>query len=214
MNDENTVESQVNEAPEETVNDTEQETEVAEPTVADLHEVKPTKTEKPKLVPFARLDKEIAKRKELEAKLAEYELAVEDGDEEAEPEVRKLAQKLELIEKRDQDAQFNSRFQEHLGQALENNPEYKGVVNAEVIKSLVLNPANANKTYKQLLEEAYGNAITGRRTVENTTHRGGAKDSKVDMKRAQSDSAYRHEVLADPDLRKQYNEGITDRIFR
>jgi hypothetical protein len=102
----------------------------------------------------------------------------------------------------------------HLKTALENAPEYKEVVNVEVIKALAFNPANANKTYKQLIEEAYGNAVTGRRTIETTTPRGGAKDTKVDMRRAQSDSAYRHEVLADPELRKQYNEGLTDRVFR
>lgn len=214
IEEETTGESQVNETSEETVNDDEQETKVAEPTVADLHEEKPAKSEKPKLVPFARLDKEIAKRRELEAKLAEYEQAVDDGDEEAEPEVRKLAQKLEQIEKRDRDSQFKARFKEHLGQALDNSPEYKDVVNADVIEAMVLNSKNANKTYKQLLEEAYGNALTGRRTIETTTPRGGAKDSKVDMKRAQSDAAYRHEILADPDMRKQYNEGLTDRVFR
>jgi len=87
-------------------------------------------------------------------------------------------------------------------------------VNAEVIKALAFNPANANKTYKQLLEEAYGNAITGRRTVETTVPRGGAKDTKLDMQRARTDTAYRREVLADPELKKQYNEGITDRVFR
>ena len=48
---------------------TEPEAVETETTVAELHEEKP-KAEKPKVVPFARLDKEIAKRKELEAKLA------------------------------------------------------------------------------------------------------------------------------------------------
>jgi hypothetical protein len=190
---------------------TEPEAVETETTVAELHEEKP-KAEKPKVVPFARLDKEIAKRKELEAKLAEYEAAT-DSDEE-EPEVKKLAHKLEQIEEKDRRAALEATFMKHLNTALENAPEYKEVVNVEVIKALAFNPANANKTYKQLIEEAYGNAVTGRRTIETTTPRGGAKDTKVDMRRAQSDSAYRHEVLADPELRKQYNEGLTDRVFR
>jgi len=59
-----------------------------------------------------------------------------------------------------------------------------------VIKALAFNPANKNKTYSQLLDEAYGNALTGRRTIETTTPRGGAKDTKVDMQRAQSDEAF------------------------
>lgn len=190
---------------------TEQTTVAAETTVAELHEEKPKK-EKPNAVPIARLNKEIERRKELEARLAEYETAVEDGDESAEPEVKKLAQKLEQIEERDRRAQLEATFKLHLDRALENAPEYKDIANVEVIKQMAFNPANANKTYKQLLEEAYGNALTGRRTIETTTPRGGAKDTKLDMKRAQTDTEYRREVLADPELKKQYNEGLHNRI--
>lgn len=183
----------------------------AEVSVAELHDEKP-KPEKPKVVPMARLDKEIAKRKELEARLAQYE--AEDDSDEAEPEVAKLAQKLERIEEKERREALEATFMKHFNTALENAPEYKDVVNVEVIKALAFNPANANKTYKQLLEEAYGNALTGRRTIETSTPRGGAKDGKVDMDLAARDAAYRREVLADPELKKQYNQGLTDRVFR
>lgn len=103
---------------------------------------------------------------------------------------------------------------QHLNKALDNAPEYKDIVNVEVIKAMAFNPANANKTYSQLLNEAYGNAVTGRRTIETTTPRGGAKDTQLDRRRAETDTEYRREVLADPALRKQYNEGLTDRVFR
>lgn len=189
----------------------EQETTVAEPSVVELHQEKP-KTEKPKVVPMARLDKEIQKRKDLEARLAAYEDAV-DEEVDDEPEVKKLAQKLEQIEEKDRRAALEAVFVKHFNIALENAPEYKDVVNVEVIKTMAFNPANANKTYKQLLEEAYGNALQGRPTMETATPRGGAKDSKVDMERARKDTAYRHEVLADPELKKQYNASLTDRIF-
>ena len=71
---------------------------------------------------------------------------------------------------------MEAAFATGLEKALQNAPEYRDVVNVSVIKALAFNPANANKTYRQLLEEAYGNAITGQRTVETTTPRGGAKD--------------------------------------
>jgi hypothetical protein len=206
------MDEQITTAPE-VIEGQEQEAEVSEPTVAELHQEKP-KAEKPTAVPIARLNKEIERRKELEAKLAQYESAVEEGDEEAEPEVKKLAQKLEQIEERDRNAKVEATFKEHLNRALENAPEYKDIVNVEVIKALAYNPANANKTYKQLLDEAYGNAVTGRRTIETTTPRGGAKDEKLDMKRAETDGEYRRQVLADPELKKQYNSSLTDRIFR
>lgn len=219
--DNTTVETQVNESPESTVNDVQVEA-VAEPTLADLHqttEAEPIK-EKPKVttVPKARLDKEIQKRKDLEAELAALRGELGDDPEvddvEDVPEVKKLAEKLERIEKNEQMSRMEKIFHDNLSKTLENNPEYKDIVNVEVIKALAFNPANANKTYKQLLEEAYGNALGGRRTVETTVPRGGAKDTKVDMQRAKTDAAYRREVLADPDLRKQYNEGLTDRVFR
>lgn len=191
---------------------TEQTPAVAEPSIAELHQEKP-KAEKPKVVPMARLDKEIQKRKELEARLAEYE-ATTEGEEDDETDVKKLAHELEQIKEKDRRAALEAVFTKHFNDALENAPEYKDIVNVEVIKAMAFNPENANKTYKQLLDEAYGNAVTGRRTIENATPRGGAKDTKVDMDRAQSDTEYRHMVLADPELKKQYNENLTDRVFR
>lgn len=189
----------------------EQESTPAEGSVAELHQEKP-RAEKPKVVPMARLDKEIAKRKDLEARLAQYE--TEDDADDAEPEVTKLAQKLERIEEKERREALEATFMKHFSTALENAPEYKDVVNVEVIKALAFNPANANKTYKQLIEEAYGNALTGRRTIETSTPRGGAKDGKVDMDLARKDTEYRRQVLADPELKKQYNESLTERVFR
>lgn len=221
MEEPTTVETQVNESPETTVNN-EQGSVAGEPTLADLHadESTPEAKDKKKVdsVPMARLNKEIQRRKDLEAELKELrgELStdpeVEDVDDE--PEVKKLAERLESIEKKERSAKMEVIFQTNLAKTLENAPEYKEVVNTEVIKQMAFNPANANKTYKQLLEEAYGNALTGRRTIETTLPRGGAKDTKVDMRRTQTDKEYRHAVLADPELRKQYNEGLTDRVFR
>lgn len=189
-----------------------------EPTVAELHTEKP-KAPKPTEVPFARLDKEIQRRKDAEAELKELKAQIEEriGDaEEAddEPEVKKLAKKLEQIEESDRKSKLETTFMQHLNKTLENTPEYKDIVNIEVIKQMAFNPANANKTYKQLLEEAYGNALTGRRTIETTTPRGGAKDEKVDLQRAKTDTEYRRQVLSDPELKKQYNSGLTDRVFR
>lgn len=220
MSDETiTPEQEANNAPETTANN-EPET-VVETTVADLHQDEPVKkAEKPNTVPFKKFLKEKEKRKELERQLAELQSVGadddtdDDSDEPEDSEVKKLAEKLERIEGESKKEKLDRIFADNLAKTLENAPEYKDVVNVDVIKALAFNPANSNKTYKQLLEEAYGNAITGRRTIETTTPRGGAKDTKVDMKRAQTDTAYRHEVLADPDLRKQYNEGLTDRVFR
>ena len=108
--------------------------------------------------------------------------------------------------------ELNKTLDKHINDALENAPEFKDVANVEVIKQMALNPANKDKTYSQLLEEAYGNALGGKRTIETTTPRGGADDGKVDLERASRDQEYRKHVLATPELKKQYNEGIETRI--
>lgn len=220
--DNNTPEQEVNTASETTENNEQEVNTEAEPSVAELHkeDPQPEAKEKKKVesVPMARLNKEIQRRKDLEAELielrGELEADPEVDDVEDSPEVQKLAERLESIEKKEKVAKMEAAFAQGLNKALENAPEYKDIVNVSVIKALAFDPLNANKTYKNLLEEAYGNAIPGRRTVETTTPRGGAKDTKLDRERAKSDTKYRREVLADPELKKQYNEGLTDRVFR
>lgn len=208
--DTTTPETEVNESPEETVNDEQ----VAEETIGDtLEETQAEETQKvPDTIPKARLDKEIQRRKDLEKKLEELEGSEEP---ESESEVKVLADKLAKIESREKAEKTAAILEKGLNKALEEAPEYANIVNHDVIKQMALNPANKDKTFTQLLDDAYGNALTGKRTVETSTPRGGAKDTKVDMTRAQRDSAYRKEVLADPALRKQYNEadgGIENRI--
>jgi len=222
MTDTTTPEQEVKTAPETTANNEQVADTVAEPTVADLHKEETTVVapEKKRVdsVPIARLNKEIERRKEAEAQLKELRGELSEDPEvdnvDDNPEVKKLAERLETIEQKEKVAKMEAGFAIGLEKALQNAPEYREVVNVSVIKALAFNPANANKTYRQLLEEAYGNAITGRRTVETTTPRGGAKDTTLDRKRAEKDAEYRREVLADPELRKQYNEGLTDRVFR
>lgn len=223
QNDVNTPEQEVNNAPEETVNDeqaheAEEQEETStedEPTAAELHEEDTQKI--PENVPKARLDKEIQRRKDLEAKLAELEKAKDNDpevdDTQKDPDVKELAEKISKIEQKENKLKREEIFQKHYEKALENAPEYKDVANAEVVKQLAFNPANKDKTYSQLLDMAYGNALGGKRTTETTTPRGGA-DTKVDVERARKDPEYRKEVLSNDETRKQYNESLTDRVGR
>lgn len=212
-NDNSTLEQEVNDVPEETVND-EQESDETVGSYQD--EEKPKENKVPENVPKARLDKEIQRRKDLETELAELKREKDAdstvSDTEKDPEVKELAKQLAEIQEKEKRAERDAKLAAGLNKALEAAPEFKDIANADVIKQMALNPANKDKTFVQLLEEAYGNALGGRRTIETTTPRGGAKDTKVDIDRARKDSEYRREVLANPDLRKQYNESIQDRI--
>jgi hypothetical protein len=91
-------------------------------------------------------------------------------------------------------------------------PEYKNIANKDVIKSLSLDPKNANKTFAKILEDSYGHLITGKKTLEKTTVRGGNSDSPIDFNKAAKDMEYYKEIMANPELKKKYNESLTDRI--
>lgn len=217
-----TTTPEVKEGSEETVNDTQEAEDTQtedtpdEPTVGELQGDEPSEKKKVESVPIARLNKEIERRKALEKELKEARAKTDtettDSDDDGEPDVKQLAKELKDIKDREAQARREVAFEKNLNQTLENMPEYKELVNPAVIKQMAFNAANKDKTYRQLVEEAYGNALSGRPTTEKTTPRGGAKDTKVDIDRARNDTEYRREVLADPELRKQYNEGIETRI--
>lgn len=125
----------------------------------------------------------------------------------------KMESKLRPLEEKDRAKKIDAAFNEHYAKALEQVPEYEGIVNKDVIKTLSLNPANANKTFIQIIEASYGHLIEGRRSLDTASTRAGKTDStEVDMDRAKKDSKYFGEVMADPNLKKKYNDSLTNRL--
>jgi hypothetical protein len=126
---------------------------------------------------------------------------------------QKLAERLKPLQEREEVARIEAIFGEYFDKAVSELPEYKDVVNREVIKQLSLLPQNANKTFSQLIEETYKNAAIGKRSIDTAATRV-SKDSEatVDVEKAQRDPAYMKEVMANPELKKQYREGIVGRI--
>lgn len=116
------------------------------------------------------------------------------------------------LEAKDKQKEVNKALETHFVNAIEEMPEYKDIVVPDVIKSLALKKENQDKTFSQLIEETYGRAIQGKRTVESTTPRGGQEPDNVDIQRAQTDPAYFKEVMADPELKAQYNKDLENRI--
>lgn len=107
---------------------------------------------------------------------------------------------------------FAEAIQSAFNDVLETAPEYKNIANIEVIKQLALLPQNANKTVLQIVDDAYGNAIQGKRTIETTKPRGGGTSEPLDMKRADTDLEYYKEVMSDPDRKAKYNEYLLKRL--
>lgn len=110
------------------------------------------------------------------------------------------------ITEKEKAEQIDGKFKVHFNKTIDSMPEYQGIVNAEVIKTLSLDPRNAKKTFAQIIEETYGNAIGGKRTLETTTPRGGHEPESVDMKRAATDEKYFEEVMANPKSKAEYNQ--------
>lgn len=115
-----------------------------------------------------------------------------------------------LTEKERQD-QIDTAFTRHFNAAMEQLPELADVVNPSVIKQLSLLPQNASKTFRQIIEETYGNAVSGRRTLEPNKPGGGKEPEPLDIDRARKDPDYFKQVMANPKLKAEYNKAMLER---
>ena len=116
-----------------------------------------------------------------------------------------LSSKFKPLEEKHKQEKIDKAFDIHYTRAINAMPEFAQVVNPEIIKSLSLLPQNGNKTFSQLIEETYGNALAGKRTIQATTTGGGKDPAPLDYKKANMDSTYFSEVMANPRLRTEYN---------
>ena len=126
----------------------------------------------------------------------------------------KISEKLKPITEKDKKTEIDSKFNTLWDKLLVENPEYKDIANKEVIKTLALNPQNSNKAFSKILEEAYGHLITGKKSIENSTPRGGKNDNQeIDFGKARSDPAYFSEIMSNPTLKAKYNADLEKRVL-
>lgn len=118
----------------------------------------------------------------------------------------RLSTTLGELEKKNNAEKIEKAFNTHFNLAIEAMPEFKDIVNPSVIKSLSMLPQNGNKTFSQLIEETYGNAITGKRTIQSTVPSGGKEPAPLDYNRANTDKEYFAQVMANPKLKEEYNK--------
>jgi hypothetical protein len=109
------------------------------------------------------------------------------------------------FKKEEQIESFDIAFDKAYKVAIERGQEFEKIANPEIIKTLAMQPQNHKKTISQILEETYGNALTGRRTIETTTPAGGKDPEPLDYDKATKDINYLKEVLANPELKAKYN---------
>lgn len=120
--------------------------------------------------------------------------------------------KMRPINERERAARIDKVFEEHFATAMERMPEFKGVVNKSVIKTLSLDPTNASKTFTQIIEDTYSAAVPGKRSIEQKQPGGGKEPGEIDFAKAKKDTEYFKTIMADPVLKKKYNEGLVNRV--
>lgn len=131
-----------------------------------------------------------------------------------------LSKKLSKVEVKEDNKEEDEKpilnvdkaFNEHFDRVMQHLPDFQGIVNKDIIKSLALDPKNGNKTLTQLIEDTYGAVLSGKKTLDTAKIGGGKEPQPLDFKRAQMDIEYRRNVVfADPDLKRQYNAQMLTR---
>lgn len=128
----------------------------------------------------------------------------DDIDERIESRLRPLTEEAKATKI---DNLFNLEYK----RTLEAMPEFKDIVSKDVIKSLTLDPSNRKKTFKSIIEKAYGHLLTGKRTLEKTSVVK-AITGKIDFDKASTDKKYMASIMADPKLKEEYNAKVLERI--
>lgn len=127
----------------------------------------------------------------------------------------RISKRLKPIEDSARADAVRKAFTAHYDKALESMSEYDGIVNKEVIFRLTLDPQNANKRLSEIIEETYGSAVGGRRTMDGGGKPRGSDTSGVlDSNRLRTDEKYLDEVLANPVLKKQYDDALLEYMKR
>ena len=125
----------------------------------------------------------------------------------------KISERLRPIEEKEIQSKIDVAFTKGYEQAMANMPEFRQIVNPDVIKTLSLDPRNSNKTFAQIIEDTYGSALSGKRTIETTTPGGGKDTDPLNFERVRTDDAYFDVVMANPRLKKEYNERMLHNGF-
>jgi len=127
-----------------------------------------------------------------------------------------LENKLKPIEEMNKAEKFDKAFTKDVNEVLADMPDFKDIVNKDVIKSLTLkylsDSSKKNMTLREIIEETYGGALRGKRTIETTTPRGGKEPEDIDAVRMKKDPTYLAEVLANPTLKAKYNKEMLKRV--
>lgn len=155
--------------------------------------------------------KELAEEYELPEEFLQKLIGLTRKEAEAEIEA-KMGAELKPLKEKEAREKFDATFKEHFDKSLEALPEYKGVADMELIKTLAKTPEYASKTFEQIFEKLYPNVKTTRKTLDESKPTRGGTRQEIDYAKAKEDSDYFKEIMADPQLKKEYNENLKNRV--
>ena len=124
----------------------------------------------------------------------------------------KVSEKLKPLEQAKKAEQANQTFESIYSQTLERMPEYANVIDKDSLRTLAFQKENSTLSLPQLIEKIYGRSISGKKTIETTTPRGGKDPQEIDFSLARSDKEYFTQIMADPSLKAKYNSNIENRL--
>ncbi len=116
--------------------------------------------------------------------------------------------KLAKIENERSQEKMTQKFNELYDNTLKEMPEFKGIVNKEVIKSLAFNPENAKKTLPEIMEEAYGAAVTGKKSMETSK---GGREPEVPNTKSPSKEDW-DKIESDPRAKEEWSKNTEAQI--
>lgn len=114
--------------------------------------------------------------------------------------------------KRDKEKQdFETKFNGLVNQSLVEMPEYADLVDKDDLKTWVKSGQYSKLTLPQLIEQKYGKFVVGKKTIESS--HASKQVEMPDTSKPLSDEQLL-KLDTDPELRKKWAEGLTDRMRR
>lgn len=142
---------------------------------------------------------------------ASYNMTKEKVKAELEQEFTPKLAEFEQIKREKEKQDFESKFNNLVSQSLNEMPEYSDLVDKDDLKTWVKSGQYSKLTLPQLIEQKYGKFLVGKKTIESS--HASKQVEMPDTSKPLSDEQLL-KLDTDPELRKKWAEGLTERMKR
>jgi AraC-like DNA-binding protein len=118
--------------------------------------------------------------------------------------------KISQIERERAIEKAERKFEEAYSKALAENPEFNGIVNKDVIKTLAFSQQNSKKTLSEIIDDTYGSAVQGKKSIE--TQHASKQPTEVDYNNPKS--ADWDKIESDPTAKEKWSKEAAEQIKR